>query len=562
MRPSLTGSHQPIEWRSERLGRAEWPTPFTTALPELQTTLSKLLSDLKIAHASATLISTSPGSVALVAPIPSAVSPASAEQAARLALTGTADFPVDDAPSDTLRLHADAPNKSKTPASDADNSGPQQHILACADAEERVAALCAMLETVGLTVDRVIPAEAVAIADLVSSTVLAGSTTKVACNIWLGEHFSTIAAATNGRLLFVRTISTGTEMLVDALQRPLRARDLDQPPTALGQADARALLLKVGIPAPDAEIPGQPLLVGSALLPHLQPLVQRLSVEIKQSLRFGVGDAQRSAVQLSFMGPGSVVPNLPQTIARLAGFPDLADPAANSHHDADDSSTGGLIAALARQPALSISLLPSDRRHVKTLRRVRKAILIGSAFAAAFVAYEAVDAHARLSQLKAQLAADSARIQADAPKLAEREQAAQASIALSAVEQRVRSAMASSSDWSPALSALSFATPETIRINTLAMQSNSDSSSISVRGHVRLHPSVSPTSLIREYVTTLQQLPIVQSVTLGATSRASIGGHDAQAFELSIALVPLPPRYLLPSAGKSPVAAVATPEAP
>lgn len=561
LRPTLSGAARPVEWRSERLAHAEWSTPFTTALPELQSALTRLLAELHVSHAAATLISSSPGSVSLVAPIPRTVSTAAAEQAAKLAMTGVADFPVDDAPNDTLLLHTDQSSTSRTTDARAADAAPQQHMLACADAEERTSALCAVLEAAGLTVDRVLPAESVAITDAVRAAMDASASTEVACVVWLGEHFTTLAAASHGRLLFVRTIATGTEMLVDALRRPLRSRDPDEGPLTLDSASARELLLHAGIPAPDDDIPGHPQLLGSAILPHLQPLVQRLSVEIKQSLRFGINDALRTSAQLKFIGPGSVVPNLAKTIARVAGFSLFADAAHDDLADAQDSCTGGLIAAFVRNPELSIALLPRDRRLVRSLRHVRRAMLIGSAFAAAFVAYEAFDAHARLSQERARLAAETARIQAEAPTLAAREQAAQASMALSAVEQRVRATMAGGSDWSSVLSALSNVTPEPVRINTLSMHSADATSSIAVRGHVRFKHSADPPAIIRAYVDSLQQLPIVQSVTLGATSRATISGHDAQVFELSLKLVPLPPRYLLPSAARPPVAAVPTREA-
>ncbi|MBY0311861.1 MAG: hypothetical protein K2W85_07310 [Phycisphaerales bacterium] len=561
IRPTLSGAMRPVEWRAERLALAEWPTPFTTALPELQTTLTKLLAELHITHAAATLIPFSPGSVSLVAPIPRTVSTATAEQAAKLAMTGVADFPVDDAPYDTLLLHTDPSSKAKSTATEDADSVPQQHVLACADAEERSSALCAMLEAAGLSVDRILPAESVAIAETVRCSMDASANAEAACVVWLGEHFTTLAASSHGRLLFVRTIATGTEMLVDALRRPLRSRDTDEGPLTLDPAGARNLLLTAGIPAPDADIPGHPQLIGSAILPHLQPLVQRLSVEIKQSLRFGVSDALRPSVQLKFIGPGSAVPNFAKTIARAAGFSILAETASDDLADAQDSCTGGLIAAFVRNPELSIALLPRDRRHTRSLRSIRRAMLIGSALAVAFVAYEAFDSHNRLSQERARLAAETARIQADAPALAAREQSAQASMALSAVEQRVRTTMTAGADWSPALSALSNATPEPVRVNTLSMQAADATPTISVRGHVRFHPSADPPSIIRAYVAALQQLPIVQSVTLGATSRAAISGHDAQVFELSIKVVPLPPRYLLPSATRPPVAGVPTPEA-
>lgn len=554
LRPGLGGSLRAVEWRHKRFGRAEWPTPYTTAISESQAAIAALLADMRITGGHATLIYSAPGAVSLVAPMPATLSTASSEQAARLALTGVADFPIDDAPADTICLHDDPAQKHRPAGSSEPVAPPQRHVLACADSDERADALCAMLESAGLTVDRILPADAVAIADVVHTAIASGKHSRVACVAWIGEHTTALAAVSSGRLLFVRTIAIGTEMLVDALRRPLRSRESDLPPVTLEHEAAREILLKVGVPAAETEIPGFPNLLGSSLLPHLQPVLQRLSVEIKQSLRFGMSDAERAEVHLSFRGPGSVVPNLPQSIVRLAGLSLPPDAIVDDSVDAFDSCTGGLIAAMARHSELTIALLPSGRRRTQSLHKIRRAVLIGAAFAAAFVTYETIDAHARLSHERRLLAAESAQARADAPRLAAREQATLASLALGGVEQRVRTTMGTGADWSAALAALSKQTPEAIRLNLLDMRNTETDAAISIRGHVRLDSTKDAPTLIREYITALQELPIVQGTTLGATNRSVIAGHDALTFELSLKLTPLPPRYLLRTAARPSVA--------
>ncbi len=552
LRPGL-GSHQrAAEWRCTRLGHADWPTPFTTALPEVQTALAALLADAKITKARATVLYTTPGSVSLLTPVPRSVSTASAEQAALLALAGVADLPIDDSPRDTQLLHEDPANKAASRSDSEPQSAPQRHVLACADAEERTQALCDMLEELGLTVERLIPGDAVGIATVVRAAIDRSARGPTAAVVWLGEHSTSLAAAANGRLLFVRTISAGTEALVDALRRPLKVNDPSAPPISLDHVAARELLLAVGVPASDASIPGHPRLSGSALLPHLQPTLQRLSIEIKQSIRFGVSEMQRGDVRLEFIGPGGAVPNLAQTIARQTAVAQPEAVTVDAHADAADSSVGGLIAAFASDDRLGISLLPEQRRRIRSLTRVRKAMLIGAAAAAAFVTFEAVDAQLRLRQKRAALAAEVAKAQQQAPLLAQREQAAQANLALTGIEHRVRSALEKTVDWGVVLAALSRSTPPDIRLNALDMQTSETDSFVSVRGHVRFERSGDPPALIREYVNTLQQLPIVQNATLGATNRAAIGGHDAQVFELKLSLVRLPPRYLLPPISTAP----------
>ncbi len=100
-----------------------------------------------------------------------------------------------------------------------------------------------------------------------------------------------LAVGRPGRLAFVRSIGVGTESFADALVRPLRARAAETAPVSLDRESVRSVLRQVGIPSPDALIPGHPELTGASLLPVLHPVIQRLALEIKQSVRFGVEDA-------------------------------------------------------------------------------------------------------------------------------------------------------------------------------------------------------------------------------------------------------------------------------
>ena len=527
------------EWRCERVSRAEWPSPYTTSLPEAAGTIKRLLGEMGVLNARATIIYNAPGSVTGLTSCANSINAAGAEQAATLALTNVADFPTEDAPSDTCTLFNDRAHK-KVKGAAAPDALAQRHILACADSEDRAAALCEAIGSHGLHIEGLIPAEAVATADAIRRSTSSASPDEIAAVAWIGEHSTSLAVGCPGRLHFARTISAGTEALADVLCRPLRARDPDAVPVQLDHQAARSLLLTVGVPAPDAIIPGPPTLAGSALLPHLQPILQRLSTEIKQSLRFGVSEADRVRIRLHLAGPGAAVPGLGEAIAKLSGFRFDPIDVAIGAPDALDSSTGGLIHALANCPTLSICILPVAARQARKLRAARKALLIGAALAMTYIGYETFDAYSTLRGERAKLTSATSALQSSQGPMAVRQGAITARAALTDAEHRLRKAMEQTPDWAAMMEVVSQTTPEPIRLSTLDMVRDGSRCTIDLRGHIRFGEVRDPSVMIRSYVEALEAIPAIETIRLGAISRAALAGHDSQTFDLTLSVVQLP----------------------
>ena len=538
------------EWRCERVGRAEWPSPYTTELPECVGTITKLLAEMGIVTGTATVVYGAPGSVSGITSCAASINAAGAEQASLLAMANVADFPIEDCSSDTCTLFLDKATKG---AGDVPAVAAQRHILACAEAEQRAAAICEALSGAGLTVERMIPADAVAGADAIRMATAERNEDDVAAIVWIGEHSTNLAVGVPGRLLLVRTISTGTEALAEVLCRPLRSRDADAPPVTLGHDAARTMLLTVGVPTAEAAIAGYPTLAGSALLPHLQPILQRLSIEIKQSLRFGVAEGERPRVRLRLAGPGAAVPGLGDAIASVSGFIFQSDASEANGPDALDSSTGGLIAALVRCPGLTISLLPAEARQAGRVRRARRALLVGAALALAYVGYETFDAYRTLRSERTKLDAMNSAQQSTEGPMAVRQLVMADRGALSEAERRLRKALDQTPDWASIMEAVAELTPREVRVESLDMGRGAGMGTMHMRGHIRFEEARDPAAVIHAYVAKLEELPVLGSVRLGATQRAALGGHDSQTFDLTIGAIALPPAYVATAPARAPM---------
>lgn len=529
-----------------RFDRADWPggAAQAQALDDALAHLVKLTSELGAVGAQATVLYTLPGSVASLTSCAASVSTASAEQAARLALTSVADFPLDDAPIDTCPLltdKADPKDKSATP---------QRHTLVIADAEHRVAGLVGLIEGAGVEVVGLLPADSVAMAKAVREATT-GEEGGVTAVLFVGEHSSMLGVGTPGRLLFVRPVAGGTEALADALTRPLRPREPDAPPVTLKHPEARTLALAAGVPAPDAAIPGHPTLAGSSLLPHVQPLLQRLSIEIKQSVRFGVPEADRGRVTVRVVGPGAAVPGLEAAIARLSGFA-RATPHGGPEPDALESSAGGLIAAFTGSPELTAALMSESVRLTARHRTLRKALAGGVLVAAGFVALQFADARSSLGQAKAILTQMRQVGQAGEGPAAVRAMTFEARQALTGAESRLTTLLGSVPSVSATLAELSDRTPEAVRITGIDFVREGSQSRMALRAYIRVEPGGDPSQSIRSFVDSLSKSPAIESVRLGGTQRTSIHGREAQSFELTLGLVNLPPLALLPEGSPQP----------
>ena len=512
--------------RALRFPRTEWPQNFAETLREMQDALGKMVLELGCPKAHTTLIYRAPGTIANVTSCPASAGLGSAEQAARLAIANVTDFVLDGSPSDTMLLLTDKEEASSL------TSVAQAHILAAAEAELRAASLTDWVRSADLHVERLIPAEAVDLARSVK-LVTRPEVQSLSALLWLGEHSAVLAVGSAGKLVFVRSVSTGLESLVEALTRPMRPKDSSEVVT-LTRDQARTLLRGVGIPHPEQLLPDYPALAGSSLLPHLQPVLQRLSVEVKQSLRFGIPEAQRGTVTLSIAGPASVLPNLAAVLARQAGVP--AAPALLA-----DSPFDPACDVVDARDATTINLLPEILRFAATSRRLRGALMAGAALTIATMAADFGVNQFSLRQETRRLESLEAQRLSASRSAASRESSIAARNALTALEQRVRSRLTDAPDPASALALLADQTPPSMRLTDISLASEAALPILSLRGFIRYADAPDPAGIINRYITTLSGAPVIAAARLGTTVRAPVRGSDALSFEIRIELVPVPP---------------------
>lgn len=527
-----------VDSRTQRFDRTDWPQPWTSALLELADTLQRFVAELNCVGAQATIIYSAPGALANVTSCPAAAGLANAERAARLALANVADFPIEFSATGATPLLHERPPKNDTTSWIAHN-----HILAAADAEDRTQPICDWAAQAGLSAVRVVNADALALKLAVQSAT-SSSEEGVRAVLWIGEHSSVLAAGAPGRLLFVRTIASGIEPIAEALTSPLRSSASPSDTISLSREQARRIFLELGVPAPDEQVPGHPELLGSTLLPHLQPALQRLSIEAKQSLRFGIPELLRGSVRLSIAGVGASVPRLGEVIARAAGIP---------HLPASTTGPSTLTEILLAFPKFPINVAPREIRAVAAARSLRTALLAGVGCAALLVGFEYIATGAQVSKDAAKLKSikSAASAQSSSSQTLQKAIAAQAELAH--VESRVGAALNNTPSFPAMLLQLS-AEPAQIRLTSIELSSDSKSGHrATLIGRVLLSEVASPGSAINSFISDLANVPVVESARLGSAQRAQFDRYEVQNFEINLSLLGLP----APSLRRSPTLAEA-----
>ncbi|MFG0283447.1 MAG: hypothetical protein ACF8R7_03405 [Phycisphaerales bacterium JB039] len=478
--------------------------------------LEALITELGAAGARATLIYRTSDTAVSVHSCPRAAGRAKSRRAALLALGDIASFPLLQSPHAIERLAIDA---RKGPGETA-----QSHALLSAEPDHSAEQLAGWLEQAGLTVEALIPADAIVMTAAVEDA-MARSPGRSALTLYVGDESVVIAGASGGRLRFARQLGIGLDTLASALARDRRAAE--GAGTRMSLQAALQALRQQGIPDPAARCvsPGD-----RAILPLLQPILQRWILDVRQSVRFGLGAEQPPLVRL--LGPGAAVPRLAEVIATECGLQLDAAPDAASKSATED------LLRLGRAPA---ALLPLRLGAEHEQRRLRIACWAGAACAAAAVAMMGAQVRLDLEREQRQLDQLRAELQQLGPQITTRNRARDLQQQVRALEDRVAERAGAAPNWAPVLAAVAAATPEAIRLDRLNLTApRAETPSIVLSGSVAAPTDGRAINTLRAYREALQAVPVIQDAALGSTNLIRDDEGASRQFELRLRLVDAP----------------------
>ncbi|MDQ7013733.1 MAG: hypothetical protein Q9O74_07535 [Planctomycetota bacterium] len=474
-----------------------------------------------------TVVYSGPDTTALLSSCPASAGERRAALAARMILADTVSF--------TLEQNAHVELHVCRDRNAAEGEAPQLHTIGVADTESALIAMSQAIGRAGLVADEFIPAPAANLAAAVRAVPFESEGDAPRVVLWIGNQTSGVAAVASGALAFARQIPVGIETLVEALARPVSSQQSESAP--LIERDAgRELLLQAGIPGPDGWSDKSVTLDSRAVLPLLQPVLQRLVIELKQSIRFGLTAEARGSAELELAGPGASVPGVTELLSSGLGFPAVH----SSKVCVSEESTGDIVTVRALGAAAP-RLTPKEIAASNLARSTGRALLVGCAIGVLAIA---IDAGHSWTQLRAATATletiDVGALDEGASVVATRDTAVAAQAGVRGAESRIAAQLGESAPFGAMMRALAAITPQEVELLSMDFRESAEGVECVLRGVVAGDSEESETDRFRRYTDALQACPLVRETQLGETRRMLDGDSPSLSFAVTLRLVTLP----------------------
>ncbi|MFI4855835.1 MAG: hypothetical protein ACIAQF_12750 [Phycisphaerales bacterium JB065] len=413
---------------------------------------------------------------------------------------------------------------------DRGGSPRRKHLLIAADSAQSVEQIRSLAP--GSSTVNLVPLEAPMIASAVDTALAQSKSDRPIVVVHFGQSRSVIAAAYKRQLLLVRLVDAGTDRLIKALAS---ASNLPQQEAIqLGEE----LLFTAGLPTHGQTVTvGNQEFTASDILPAIQPVLQRMLVEIRQSIRFGLSGLEFEPGIL-LQGSGASIHRLAEAFHRELELPCRADDS-RSLTDCTDIA----FAIEAMKSGLQLTLRPQDNSSRASLRSSRIALYSGAVAAAAIGAAYGSWIMDQTNAIEPQLTRlASAQSDPDAnPK------DTQSATSVAAVRQTIQSIdrfVGPETDVASAIREICLLTADEVILTDLDINGGHDNSTCHLRGYLR-NPGPDAAGQIRDLVDRLRESPLVESVRLDGTELATLDEKPTQYLSASITLTSTPPRILL-----------------
>lgn len=365
--------------------------------------------------------------------------------------------------------------------------------------------------------------------------------------LYIGEHSSHFVVGGAGRLDFERRLSFDLHAMESTIRRPvLRDSAGNSGVIELNAEDARRIVHCFGVPDRNAVVHEPIGLTGAQVIPLIQPLLQRLIVELRQSLRFGVSEKRRQEIPIEISGPGASVPGLAQTIGDELGVTIDIDSAWSKYGFEDVVSSGGEFERAIRRAAdiSRLNLQPNELAGRRRLQRLKKWLWTGAAAALAIIAIDYAQYNARLENARDQAnmlsisAGDIEALRATSEKLEE------TIGALTELDQRVTAETSESVSFRALFNELTRVTPPAVRLTSFNFNRVEDQLVGRVNGYVFDTAGDGGQGALTTFIDSLRASPLLADVRLGDVQIGTVDGAQGRRFDAELIAVAVPQRLI------------------
>lgn len=352
---------------------------------------------------------------------------------------------------------------------------------------------------------------------------------RIVCDI--GEHDSIIAVGGEKAVPLLRPFGVGAAAFIDVYRRLLEPHDRD---AASVFPRARELVFRRGVPARDLTLDSTLGLTGRDVLPMLQPVIQRMAVEIKNTLRFGLSSRETEGRRVELTGLGSRIPGLASAIAAHLDVEIVAEPG-----DAEPDAPIPVYADVLRAAGRDHSPLRSFRlARLNTRERFDSLVRLGGLAAAVVLGFEALLVYADIRGTTATLRDLEPRLAAVRDYHDQTGQAAVLASELSAVRGVIDERVGSVARWAPALDAIADAIAENTRLTDCRGYHEERHAWLRFTGEITLRSGEERT--LGALLDTIERHDMFDLLELESARTDQLAGEPVQRFTVRVRLVTEP----------------------
>lgn len=399
-------------------------------------------------------------------------------------------------------------------------------VLGVADTEPNLQKIFAWLNRSKVSIDQMLPISTSAVRQAVIRAQNAPDDSVI---LYMSGRSSVIAFSDGERLKLIRLIELGYDSLADVYRRAMaqRAKEEEQESGDQGNksksdcacsSDATEMLFKHGIPL-GQRIQDERL---KKLMPSLAPVLQRISIEIKQTLRFA-SSIDTLPSNLRICGPGAAIPQIGVALGQSLDLHVDSEPAAKDYEPSQLFGKGTDEWASACDFSMNIELLPKAAHDIRTRKGLDMGIRIGGLVAAAFLGGQFLYATQQSGAVETQISDQAHVIQKIENDRDRRQAIRNMAGSIGAAATLIEETMGNQTDWVGLLGSMPDEDRELIQINEIQGQMNGTHPVLNLTGMAVADADGSDASqVLSRYIKLLKENEGVKRIEIGSTSRSRI----------------------------------------
>ncbi len=404
--------------------------------------------------------------------------------------------------------------------------------LGIADEEKNLQKLYAWLNRSKVVANRMVPSQACVIDLAMKDSVRMDGDTAV---LFISSGASVIGFCDNGIPKLARLIEIGYDKLSvvysrvgecdeDVADSDRNAEQISEFPSENGgvmtSTESTKMLFEHGIPVQKGN-DSAPSKIQN-LMPSMAPILQRISIEIKQTFRFA-SSLKRMPSKLIICGPGAAIPNIANAVSQSLDMNVEVIPESKDYQSAELFGEGTVEHAAACRFDLDFELMPMAAREVRVRKSLDSTLKIGAAAVALFIGGQYFYTTQESNKIEQVISKQSGMIDRIELDRSRRESIHAMAGSIGTAAGLIEDTMGKQVNWVGFLSAIPSDAHPLVQVSELQGGTNGFEPSVNLIGVVLDDPDGNDASrVLSNYIKSLRRIPEVKQIEIGSTSKSMI----------------------------------------